>query len=172
MKSYRENKPEKFNYKFNGKYISNWFSNMVKVDLEIDGKIWPSVENYFQAMKTFNEDEQEKIRLAEPHKSKQLGKKVKLRPDWEKVKVQIMKEGLIAKFRLDNEWGKRLLETGEDPIIEWNNWNDKYWGVSIYDCLGENVLGELLMEIRDTLRSILSFQKGMKDLENAKNKDS
>lgn len=44
----------------------------------------------------------------------------------------------------------RLLETGDAMLIEGNTWGDTFWGV----CNGQglNVLGNLLMEIRQELR--------------------
>ena len=68
---------------------------------------------------------------------------------WNENKVQYMSNALEAKFALP-EWNKKLHEfTNNDEIIEWNNWNDKFWGVSIYDNIGYNVLGRILMNIRD-----------------------
>ena len=44
----------------------------------------------------------------------------------------------------------RLLQTGEEELIEGNTWNDRFWG----QCqgVGENHLGRLLMELRTALR--------------------
>lgn len=41
--------------------------------------------------------------------------------------------------------------TGDAELIEGNNWGDTFWGVC--NGRGENMLGKLLMEIRDYLRA-------------------
>lgn len=45
---------------------------------------------------------------------------------------------------------KWLLETGEEELIEGNNWGDKFWGQ--VNGIGENHLGRLLMEIREEIK--------------------
>ena len=45
-----------------------------------------------------------------------------------------------------------LLASGDSPIIEWNNWNDKDWGASITDNKGKNALGLILMDIRTLIQ--------------------
>lgn len=42
-----------------------------------------------------------------------------------------------------------LLDTGDQRLVEGNVWGDRYWGVC--DGVGENWLGELLMQVRDEL---------------------
>jgi len=141
------------NITYNGKWVYNWFSNMIPSELNIDDVIYNSVENYYQAMKTNDLFQQQIIATATPSQSKRLGRKVKLRDDWELIKESVMMKGLEAKFT-KNKWRKKLIETGNNPIIEWNNWNDKIWGVSVHDCLGQNKLGYLLMELRNRLKYI------------------
>ena len=62
-----------------------------------------------------------------------------------------MKYALNAKF-IQPEWKGKLLVTGNEPIIEWNNWGDWIWGVDVRSCNGKNMLGIALMEIRDKLK--------------------
>lgn len=145
-----EHRPAKFDMR--GGWVHNWFSNMAPSNITIDGVTYRSVENYYQAMKTLNESEQAAIAVASPSKSKQLGRKVTLRPDWEQVKYVVMKTALRAKFN-QPEWKDKLLATGNEVLIEWNNWNDRIWGVSIADNQGQNLLGKALEEIRDELRA-------------------
>ena len=50
----------------------------------------------------------------------------------------------------------KLLATGDQHIAESNDWGDKFWGVCLNDdgvYKGENLLGILLMQIRDELRA-------------------
>lgn len=139
-----EFKPDHFIY--NGKWISNWFSNMVIHPIYVEARLWPSVENYYQAMKTEERDIQEWIRNMNPSQSKREGRKLILRPDWEQIKESKMKHALDIKFA-KQPWFDLLMATGDEPIIEWNNWGDQYWGVT-EDGVGQNRLGILLMDIR------------------------
>ena len=85
-----------------------------------------------------------------------MGRSVKLRPDWEQSKYQIMKEGLTLKFLTHKDLADKLLATGDAWLIEGNYWHDNTWG----DCQcprcitidGKNWLGTLLMDIRRSLR--------------------
>jgi ribA/ribD-fused uncharacterized protein len=119
--------------------------------LNIDGIIYNSTENYYQAMKSLDDHERRKIAGMAPNKSKRYARTIQLRPDWEEVKYEVMKKALLAKFSIP-EWRDKLLATGDEMIIEWNNWNDKIWGVSIKDYEGQNLLGKCLMEVRDILK--------------------
>lgn len=150
--NWKQYKPKEFEY--NGKWIKNWFSNMVPCEIEIDGLKYNSVENYFQAMKVmpFESTMHVAIALATPSRSKQLGRQVELRPDWNDIKYEVMKRGLLAKWSKP-EYRDVLLATGDEIIIEWNNWGDRIWGVDIRDDEGLNLLGKALMEIREELRT-------------------
>jgi len=146
--NWQEHLPEKFTYR--GKWVYNWFSNMEVTPLIIDGVQWPSVENYFQSQKSLEPSVQYSFRKITPSESKRLGRSVLIRPDWEQVKEAVMEKALRIKFARD-PWKSQLKATGDEQIIEWNNWNDKEWGVSIYDNVGNNKLGLLLMKIRTEL---------------------
>ncbi len=78
------------------------FSNFARYPIEIHDVIWYTPEHYFQAMKFPHDPEyQEKIRTTKAcHDIKKLGntRQVKLRPDWEEVKENIMMIALRAKF--------------------------------------------------------------------------
>ena len=76
------------------------------------------------------------------------------RPDWDDVRVSIMRWCLRVK--LVQNWDKftsLLLMTGQQPIVE-DSRRDDFWGaVSTKEdtqvLVGRNVLGRLLMEIRE-----------------------
>lgn len=134
---------------FRGDY--SFLSNFFPEKITVSGKEYPTVEHYFQAMKTKDPLEREKIRTAEtPGKAKRLGRTVKLRPDWHEIKLKVMEQALRKKFA-DPELKALLKETGSQELIEGNEWGDKFWGCVQEEevWVGENNLGKLLMKIRD-----------------------
>jgi len=149
LKNWKKYRPDNFEY-ING-YVHNWFSNMELCEIEIGNIKYNSVENYFQSMKSNNTDDWKRIAVLTPNKSKREGRKLSLRWDWEMIKKDVMYKALLVKFNIP-EWKEKLLSTNDDIIIEWNNWHDKIWGVSIEDNLGQNLLGLTLMKIRDEIR--------------------
>lgn len=149
MNDWKEFKPIQF--EMNGRWIKNWFSNMVLSPIIIDEIKYCSVENYYQSQKSLDKNDWLKFSNITPSEAKKQGKLLPIRPDWEQVKYEIMKRGLRVKFNSE-PWKQLLLNTNEDIIIEWNNWKDKTWGVTIDDCIGNNLLGQALMEIRNELK--------------------
>lgn len=129
------------------KFLSNFYYHR----LRFDGEVYQTAEHAFQAAKPINRSMHIRIKQASsPGSAKHLGRQCTLRPDWDLVKVNIMKRILRAKFS-DKELGEKLLATGDAELIEGNYWHDKFWG----KCNGQgaNNLGRLLMEIREELRS-------------------
>ena len=82
--------------------------------------------------------------------AKKLGRTVKLRPDWNEVKLSVMLEVLRHKFNQNPDLADKLLATGDTLLQEGNTWHDYYWGVC--NGKGENNLGKLLMLVRQELR--------------------
>jgi predicted NAD-dependent protein-ADP-ribosyltransferase YbiA (DUF1768 family) len=87
--------------------------------------------------------------LVTPAEAKREGRKLKLRPDWEDVKIDVMYELLRSKFKL-YDLADRLIKTGDSRLEEGNTWGDRVWGT--VDGVGENNLGRLLMIVRSELR--------------------
>ena len=130
--------------KFEGKY--RWLSNFWESPIWYEAARYPSVEHAYQAAKTFDEERREKIRLAKDAKvAKRMGKSVVLRPDWDKVKIGIMRQLVASKFE-DQELRDKLIETGNQELAEGNWWGDTFWGIC--DGEGENWLGRILMDER------------------------
>jgi ribA/ribD-fused uncharacterized protein len=73
------------------------------------------------------------------------------RPDWDTVKVDIMRDILRAKVSQHEYVSRKLLATGDRELVE-DSWRDDYWGWGP-NRDGLNMLGKLWMEIRDELRS-------------------
>ena len=87
------------------------------------------------------------------------------RMEWDAKRRDIMKNGLKAKFS-DPDLSAYLLATGNAHLMEASH--DKIWGTGINikndRCLedkyeGENLMGILLMEVRDELKQSSSSEE-------------
>lgn len=138
---------------FDGKWA--FLSNFHNSEIEFEGITYPTNEHFFQAMKTLDVNERRAIaNCATPGQAKRMGRQVALRPDWEEVKIDVMREGLYRKFA-DEELADWLLDTGDEELVEGTWWHDRYWGVcKCAKCggKGENHLGQLLMEVRSAIK--------------------
>ncbi len=131
---------------FSGQY--EFLSNFYPCKIEDDGIVYNSIEHAYQAMKSLSIVERIKIaKCHSPGRAKRMGRKLKLRPGWEDVKVDIMLGLLEKKFR-DSALKQQLQDTGNEDLIEGNTWGDVEWGVC--KGKGENMLGKLLMVLRET----------------------
>lgn len=129
-----------------------WMSNFAPYPISIGGKRWPTSEHYFQAQKFDDAAVRERIRKAgSPMEAARLGRdrKLKLRRDWESVKVAVMRTALEAKFAQHAELRELLRATGDAKLVEHTE-RDAYWGDG-GDGSGKNMLGALLMELRKGL---------------------
>jgi hypothetical protein len=126
---------------------NRWLSNFHLADVEYEGIIYPSTEHAYQAAKTLDQEERLRIsKLPKPGDSKRAGNKVKLREDWESIKLQVMEDLVRQKFTKHHELKLQLASTYNEELIEGNTWNDTYWGVC--NGKGENHLGKILMKVR------------------------
>ncbi len=83
-----------------------------------------------------------------------LGRAVKLRKDWEEVKIKWMYVVVYHKFNPNPEL---LLKTGNAKLVEASPF-DYFWGQG-RSKTGSNVLGQILMIVRDQLRSGLELDQ-------------
>jgi type I restriction enzyme S subunit len=87
-------------------------------------------------------------------KSKQHGRDS--RPDWNRVRVRIMRWCLSVKLAQNwDAFSRLLLQTGDRPIVEESS-KDAFWGakpVGEHILVGMSVLGRLLLELRDVVRT-------------------
>jgi ribA/ribD-fused uncharacterized protein len=137
--------------RFNGEY--DFLSNFYLCPILFEGITFPSTEHAFQAAKTLNLDDRKRIaNLSTPGKAKREGRKLKLQPNWDKIKVGIMDFILRVKFQKGTVLAQKLIDTGNEDLIEGNDWADTFWG----KCggVGHNMLGELLVKIRCDLQTI------------------
>lgn len=77
-----------------------------------------------------------------------MGENVKLREDWERVRIGLMYDLLEIKFK-QPKLRQKLLDTG-DAILVWENQYDRSWGQVKGE--GQNWLGKHLMNFRANCR--------------------
>jgi N-glycosidase YbiA len=138
-------------YKLNdpGGYMSNFYRSK----LTIYGRTWATVEHAYQAQKCLDDKEYNEIHEAKtPRIARNLGQQVKMRKDWDSVKYSVMEECVRAKFTQDEFIRKELLATGDEELIE-DSPVDSYWGCGA-DGRGQNMLGKILMKIREELKNV------------------
>ncbi len=126
---------------FEGDY--HFLSNFYSFPITYEGYTFQNNEAAFQAAKC--PERMQDFCGLNPNEAKYLGLRVRLRPDWEEVKAQIMYEICKVKFE-DEELRQMLLDTGDAELICGNTWGDTIWGFC--DGEGENRLGKILMRIR------------------------
>lgn len=126
-----------------------------KHSFKLEDVIWPSVEHYYQAMK-FDKSEPEYAELIRgskhPKEAQKLGRKKRrsFRKDWKKVRRVMMTRAVYTKCRAHPDVSAALLETGDAPLVN-NSQYDYFWGCG-RDRRGENMFGQVLMDVRKKLR--------------------
>lgn len=131
------------------------FSNFSPSVIILKAEIWPTVEHFFQANKFLDFNIRDKIKAIEsPMDAAKEGRNRNnlLRDDWEQIKDSVMYKAVKAKFLQHADMKSVLLNTASLPIIEHTS-NDNYWADG-GDGSGKNMLGVILMRIRDELRAI------------------
>ena len=160
-----------------GSFRGQWgfLSNFSAARVKLDEEWYPTVEHAFQAAKVLPNETYRgyftdlgygerrwrwRIRNAPtPATAKHVGRQVPLRPDWNRLRVEVMRDLLLQKFSPGRVHLNRLLATGDAQLVEGNTWHDNFWGAcgcGRKDCavkVGENMLGQLLMEIRAQRRT-------------------
>ena len=128
---------------FQGEF--RWLSNFHPCLINYEGRIYPAVENAYQAAKKHPSQRAPFVNIG-PGLAKRMGRSGTTREDWETVKVGVMTQLIADKFSPDSVLARQLIGTGFAEIIEGNTWGDRFWGV----CRGEgaNHLGRILMERR------------------------
>lgn len=135
-------------------------SNMASgYPLEVNGVRILTSEALYQACRFPDlPDVQRKIiEQVSPMSAKMVGKpyREKTRPDWDWVRMNIMRWCLRVKLAQNwKKFGDLLLETGSRPIVEESR-KDEFWGAKPVDeniLVGMNVLGRLLMELREEFK--------------------
>lgn len=149
---------------FHGNY---WFLSNFYQSMHLRARLYgfDSTEAFFQACKLEDHAKREPFRKMKPYDAKQAGKKVELRPNWDGdrkgymgLKVDVMLLALQRKFTEGTGLANKLIATGDAYLEEGNKYHDVYWGRCYGGCNrgehepeGNNILGKLLMWVRDEL---------------------
>lgn len=120
---------------FRGEYafLSNFYSSPIR----LGEYTFPTAEHAFQAQKDpsqahlfalHGEDNELPAYYSTPSQAKKAGHRLRLRPDWYRVRVAIMTEIVWAKFDQNPELRKCLTAIEDKTIAEDNTWGDCFWG--------------------------------------------
>ncbi len=144
-------------------YLSNWFLS----DFTAGGVAYSSMEQYMMHRKALLFGDEEAVAgimaTTDVAKIKALGRGVTPYDDtiWNGMRQIIIYEGLLEKFRQNDDLRARLLATGDKLMAECAV-QDKVWGIGlsmtdqrrhdISQWRGQNLLGFALMQVREKFR--------------------
>jgi len=116
-----------------------FLSNEYPCRIYMGGYTFGSVEHALHASKTLSVDERMEVRgCTSIEEVRKLSEKLTLRHDWDQVRNESLRRFLSQKFFGNEDLKKKLLATGEVPITG--------------ETENEQLLGSMLMEIRNNLR--------------------
>lgn len=135
------------------------FSNLYRCEVSLEGESFPTAEHAYQSAKP-RDDRVRKWLMDAPtpallaKTAHQLNRPWEVASNWSKIKVEHMRKVLRAKFEQHVNLRKILLSTADRHIVEAGTIDDaagRFWGE--VNGKGKNMLGILLMELRQELRS-------------------
>lgn len=134
---------------------NNYFmSNMYPCKIKLGSVTYECAEAAFQAVKLADKSKRNMFAGLDGKEAKALGRRVQLRPVWEKIKVDVMRWVVSEKFNQNPKLRLRLYQCARDTeLIEGNTWGDTFWGVC--NGVGQNWLGKILMEYAEKTPSEL-----------------
>jgi len=155
------------------KVTEQWgdFSNFGRIPVTVDGVLFSTTERLFQVMK-FSDPEARRAVFAAPQPKMQAKHQEKLgkqREDWGRYLVDAMKFCLMQKWKQSEKFRDELLQTTGLNIVEdqtsFPKKNADTWGVKLSadgkTYTGPNLLGRLLMELRDKGKLEYELPEGM-----------
>jgi ribA/ribD-fused uncharacterized protein len=153
-----------------GQLSDSVFSQFWPCTFEVDGHVYSSAEQFMMAEKarTFGDADVRSAILAthEPPQCKALGRKVRGFDEkvWDRVRVDVVVRGNLAKFGQAPDLRAYLLATGDDILVEASP-RDAIWGIGLGQSnehardprswRGRNLLGFALVRVRSVLRASL-----------------
>lgn len=130
------------------------FSNFSSFQVEWRGRVWPTSEHAYQASHFFDTAPEfvEKIfNFRSAHEAFKFAKANadKAPANWEDIKVGIMEDICRHKLQQHSYVQKKLLQTGDLPLVEDSPYDDCWgWGPNRD---GRNELGKIWMKLRSEL---------------------
>lgn len=131
-----------------------YLSNFSAFAIHYDRLCFPTAEHLyhwhkFAGLSSMRQEIQSRIFLARSaHDAFKIAQEEKAKriPEWDDIKIGVMRDILRLKVMQHEYVRRKLLETGDREIIE-NSWRDDYWGWGP-NRDGANMLGKLWMEVR------------------------
>jgi ribA/ribD-fused uncharacterized protein len=134
------------------------FSNLYRAAIDFDGKWFPTAEHAYQYAKARKPEVAMWLMLAPSPSLLAMAAhglySWDIAPGWSKGRRDRMRRVVEAKFRGHPSLKEILLSTGDARIVEAatvDNAVNRRWGE--VNGVGENLLGIILMDVRDVLRS-------------------
>lgn len=148
---------------------SSYLSNFYPCNVRMENKSFCSAEQAFQYTKCVICEREDAgvyvMQVQDPAVIKSMGGKVFTTVEWEMKKSDMMKCILISKFNQNPELKAKLNATGSTPLYECTQ--SRFWGAGwlidspqwekTSNFPGKNVLGKLLMEIRDNVEGSVNL---------------
>lgn len=117
--------------------------------ITVDGLTYTNAEAAFWAQRIADKNARVKLTRLSPMKARAKALQAYPIDDWDEIKDDILKHILEIKFS-DDVLKKKLLDTGSMKILNNNTYRDEYYG--IYNGKGKNILGKMIMNLRESLR--------------------
>lgn len=137
------------------------FSNFAKTPMMVNGVEFACVEQLYHYIRLNDEAERAKYLKLIPNmglkmKAKAFKKRGVERSDWREIAVDVMRFCLNHKYQNSAEFRQALADSGDRYIVEDESNRKKKpdsWGTvldtSTNEYYGKNIMGRLLMELRD-----------------------
>lgn len=148
------------------------FSNFAHTPLQVEGKTFDTSERLFQVLKMATKESQTSVYEVKGNpkmRAKHISKvdPEQIRSDWPEIIVDAMKFCLMTKYEQSAEFRDTLVRSRGMVIVEdqtsFSRKNADTWGVKLQDgkYVGPNLLGRLLMELRESGGLEYSIPEGM-----------
>lgn len=129
-----------------------WLANFSNHNIQVEAKTFKTVEHYYQSQKFTNGIIKYLIiNSPTPQIAKSLARTFRYlrKNNWAYIKNDIMYKAIKYKFTQHQDLRKLLVNTDRSELIEKSD-RDYYWGIG-KSGLGENIMGKLLMKLREEL---------------------
>lgn len=133
---------------------NEFLSNFYPCEIQYGRFVYGSSECAYMSAKREDVNWKEFCSENKPGVVKKKSKSVKIREDWDRIKIRVMFDVLRIKFAIP-ELRNMLLATGDQQIVEGNTWGDTFYGVDKNTGVGRNFLGRIIMKIREEIKEEL-----------------